>query len=38
MLETDERWHGVTYHEDLEGVQKALADLRAAGVYPEKLW
>ena len=38
MLHTNDRWHGVTYHDDLEGVQKALAALREAGVYPEKLW
>jgi len=38
MLETDDRWHGVTYHDDLAEVQRALAKLREDGVYPEKLW
>lgn len=38
LLETKERWYGVTYHEDLAAVQAAMARLRAQGVYPEKLW
>lgn len=38
LLETRERWYGVTYHEDLAAVQAAMAKLRAEGVYPEKLW
>lgn len=38
MLHTDDRWHGVTYHDDLPDVQNALAELRETGVYPEKLW
>lgn len=38
LLETQERWYGVTYHEDLAEVQAAMARLRKQGVYPEKLW
>lgn len=38
LLETKERWYGVTYHEDLAAVQAAMARLRTQGVYPEKLW
>lgn len=38
LLETTERWYGVTYHDDLAKVQQAMAGLRAEGVYPEKLW
>lgn len=38
LLETQERWYGVTYHEDLAEVQAAMARLREQGVYPEKLW
>jgi len=38
LLETRERWYGVTYHEDLAEVQAAMAKLRAGKVYPEKLW
>lgn len=38
VLTTDETWYGVTYREDLPCVQKALADLRAGGAYPERLF
>ena len=38
VLDTCERWYGVTYHQDLESVQAAMAKKRAEGVYPEKLW
>lgn len=38
VLETGERWYGVTYHEDLAAVQAAMSRMRAAGLYPEKLW
>lgn len=38
VLDTHERWYGVTYHQDLEGVQAAMANKHAEGVYPEKLW
>ena len=38
VLSTDSVWHGMTYKEDLAEVKQAIADLRAAGAYPEKLW
>ena len=38
VLDTCERWYGVTYHQDLEGVQAAMAQKRAEGLYPGKLW
>ena len=38
VLDTDERWFGVTYHDDLEKVQSAIRAKKAAGEYPEKLW
>ena len=38
LLHTDDVWHGVTYRDDLPALQQALADLRAAGEYPERLW
>lgn len=38
LLETAEKWYGVTYHEDLAAVQAAMSEMRANGVYPEKLW
>ena len=37
MLETEAVWFGVTYQEDRPLVQKALLELHARGVYPEKL-
>lgn len=38
VLESSDRWYGVTYHEDKETVVKAVAELKAQGVYPQKLW
>ena len=38
VLETGERWYGVTYREDLPKVQAAMAEMRQKNLYPEKLW
>lgn len=38
VLNTTERWYGVTYHADLEKVQAAIEQMRASGQYPRKLW
>ena len=38
VLETQDRWFGVTYKEDKETVQKAFRELIADGVYAETLW
>lgn len=38
ILPTDERWYGVTYHEDKESVVSALRSMRESGKYPLKLW
>ena len=38
VLNTAERWYGVTYHADLEKVQAAIEQMRASGQYPRKLW
>lgn len=38
LLETREKWYGVTYHEDLAAVQQAMSALRNNGVYPRDLW
>lgn len=38
VLDTDERWYGMTYREDIETVQSAIARMKAEGKYPEKLW
>lgn len=33
-----DKWYGVTYKEDKQVVMDAIAAMKAAGVYPEKLW
>ena len=38
VLPTNDRWFGVTYQEDVDGVKKSIADLVEQGVYPRALW
>ena len=38
VLETQDRWFGVTYKEDKETVQEAFRQLITDGVYAEMLW
>lgn len=38
VLNTTERWFGVTYREDLALVRQAVAGLIRKGAYPERLW
>lgn len=38
VLETSEKWYGVTYKEDRRSVSEALGKKVTDGVYPEKLW
>lgn len=38
MLETTDKWFGVTYQADKETVIAQLHELISAGKYPEKLW
>ena len=38
LLNTDERWYGMTDREDAEKVRAAIASMKAKGLYPEKLW
>lgn len=38
MLDTDERWFGLTYAGDKAGVVAELQKLHEAGVYPPALW
>jgi len=38
VLETDERWFGVTYQEDKDRVKRAIERLIQDGLYPENLW
>lgn len=38
VLRTDEKWFGVTYHEDKEAVTAAVRRMTAENKYPERLW
>ena len=38
LLESNDKWFGVTYAEDKPSVKNAIAKLIEDGVYPEKLW
>ena len=38
VLETKDRWFGVTYREDIPEVKAGIQRLLDEGVYPEKLW
>lgn len=38
VLKSEDRWYGVTYKEDKEKVMQAIADFKAEGKYPDKLW
>jgi len=38
VLETDSKWHGITYPDDLQALKEAIADMKAKGLYPDRLW
>ncbi len=38
VLNTGDKWYGVTYSEDLQSVKDAVADMKARKIYPDKLW
>ena len=38
VLESEDKWYGVTYKEDKPIVVAAIQALKDAGVYPQKLW
>ena len=38
VLETKDKWFGVTYKEDKETVVEAIRSLIAEGAYPERLY
>jgi len=38
VLETSEKWYGVTYQEDRPLIQSAVRDMISRGVYPGDLW
>ena len=38
VLKSPDRWYGITYQEDKEGVLDAVSKMKSEGLYPEKLW
>ena len=38
VLESADKWYGVTYAADKEPVQQAIADMTRNGLYPDGLW
>jgi choline kinase len=38
VMDSLDRWYGMTYKEDKEQVMSALQSLKDRGVYPDKLW
>lgn len=38
VLHTDARWYGITYPADKPTVVRKLAEMTAAGIYPDGLW
>ena len=38
VLESADRWYGITYKEDKPMVVAAIKNLKESGLYPEKLW
>lgn len=38
VLSCGAKWHGVTYQKDMPELQAAISEMKAQGLYPEKLW
>lgn len=38
VLESEEKWYGVTYKEDKATVMSAIRSMKSQGLYPETLW
>ena len=38
VMESAEKWYGVTYKEDKKSVMDAISEMKQQGVYPEDLW
>ena len=38
VLESEDKWYGVTYKEDKPVVVAAVQSLKDEGLYPQKLW
>ena len=38
VLESEDKWYGITYKEDKPAVTAAVQKLKDSGRYPERLW
>lgn len=38
VLESEDKWYGVTYREDKPLVMNAIEKLKDEGIYPQHLW
>ena len=38
VVETDDKWFGLTYKQDFDLVKEGIAKLVKSGIYPSKLW
>jgi len=38
VIPTPEKWYGITYHDDLPALQKAVEQMKNKGLYPDSLW
>ena len=38
IIDTHEKWYGITYKEDKEDVVKAIREMIDKGIYKENLW
>ena len=38
IIETSDKWYGMTYQEDKEEVEEAIKNLIKEGIYPKNLW
>ncbi|MCL2865496.1 MAG: sugar phosphate nucleotidyltransferase [Lachnospiraceae bacterium] len=38
VLKSEDRWYGITYQEDKQGVKDAIEQMKRDGIYPKELW
>ena len=38
ILETEDKWIGITYKEDVQAAKDGFKKMTAEGVYPQQLW
>ena len=38
VLESEDKWYGITYKEDKPAVTAAIQNMKNSGLYPERLW